>query len=211
MDWSTIIPTLAVALGASFTSGINVYATIAVLGLMHRYVDAFTLPGDLQVLGSHWIIWPAAFMYTIEFFADKIPAVDSAWDTIHTFIRVPAGAVIAAASLGDVPVAMELGAALIGGTLAFGSHTTKATTRLAAHSTGTSPVASPAASIVEDVAVVGLLGLVAANPVLSLFVLAGLLILAYFTLRMFWSLARKAIKAMTSWGGSKSDPAPVIP
>lgn len=200
MDLEMIVPTIALALGASFTSGINLYATVAVLGLLHRYIDSFALPADLQVLGSHWVIWPAVALYAIEFIADKVPAVDSAWDTVHTFIRVPAGAVIAAAALGDVPFSIQVSAGLVGGTLALGSHAAKATTRLAAHATGTSPAVSPAASAVEDVAVVSLIALIAANPVLSLFVLAVLIIGCYFVLRVFYKLARRAFRALMGLG-----------
>lgn len=196
MEPTTLISTLALALGASFTSGINVYATVAVLGLMHRYVDGFTLPGTLDALGSFWVIIPALVMYLIEFTADKVPAVDTAWDTIHTFIRVPAGAVIAAAAFGDVPMEIQMGAALIGGSLAMGAHTTKATTRLAAHSTGTSPVVSPVVSVIEDVAVVTVVAFIAANPIVSLLLLAVLLIVSYYILKVFWSLAKKAFRAV---------------
>src|SRR5690606_22577884 len=96
-----IVAQLALALGASWCAGINLYATIAVLGLMAHYVPGFNLPPDLAILASPWVIVPACLMYCVEFFADKVPAVDSAWDTIHTFIRVPAGAAMAAAALGE--------------------------------------------------------------------------------------------------------------
>lgn len=203
MDLTTIISTLAVALGASFTSGINLYATVAVLGILHRYVEGFTLPGDLEVLASHWVIWPALFMYTIEFVADKVPAVDSVWDAIHTFIRVPAGAIIAAAALGDVPGEFQVMAGLVGGTLALGSHVTKATVRLAAHSTGTSPIVSPVVSTAEDIGVVGLVALAALHPVISMLVLVVFLIGCYYLMRTFWVLARKAFRGLM---GKKSQP-----
>ena len=130
MDYTQIFASLALMLGASWCSGINLYATVAVLGAMHRWADGFALPGEMGVLGNEWVIGVAAFMYTIEFVADKVPSVDSAWDTVHTFIRVPAGAALAGMSLGDVPLEVQLIAAMVGGGLAFGAHTTKATTRL---------------------------------------------------------------------------------
>jgi hypothetical protein len=196
MDVTMLFSTLALTLGAAWCSGINLYATVAVLGLMHRYVDGFTLPGDMAVLGNEWVILSAGLLYCVEFVADKVPAVDSAWDTIHTFIRVPAGAALAAMALGDVPLEVQVVAGLVGGTLALGSHTTKATTRLAAHGTGTSPVLSPVLSVAEDVVVVGTIGLVAANPILSLFLLGVMLVIAYYVLKMFWSVARKAFRAL---------------
>src|ERR1041384_5444621 len=89
------ISTLAVSLGASWVSGINLYATVATLGLLSRFAH-LRLPGELDVVTNWWVIGVALGLYTIEFFADKIPYVDSTWDVIHTFIRIPAGAVLAA-------------------------------------------------------------------------------------------------------------------
>ncbi len=196
MNAMTVLSTLALTLGASWCAGINLYATVAVLGLLHRYVDGFQLPGDMSVLASDWVLWPAIGLYLVEFVADKVPAIDSAWDSVHTFIRIPAGAVLAAMAIGDVPLEVQVCAALVGGTLAFGSHATKATTRLAAHSTGTSPIVSPVVSVIEDVLVVGTMSLVAAHPVVTLFLVAVMLIVSYLLLRTFWRLARKAVGAM---------------
>lgn len=199
MDALAIVSTLAVALGASWTAGINLYATVGVLGLLHRFT-AFDLPGDLQVLGHPAVIGVAVVLYCVEFVADKVPAVDSAWDTIHTFIRVPAGAVIAAMALGDVPTEIQLCAALLGGTLAFGSHATKATTRLATHATGTSPILGPVLSVGEDVLVIGGMALIAANPVLALLVFTVLIIGMFFLLRACWRLTRRVIASLGSLG-----------
>lgn len=196
MTGTGLITSLALTLGVGFCSGINLYATVAVLGLMHRYVDGFQLPGDMAVLSSNWVVWPALLMYVIEFIADKVPAVDTAWDGFHTFIRVPAGAVLAAMALGDVPLEVQVFAGLIGGTLAMGTHLTKAGTRLAAHATGTSPIVSPIVSVAEDVLVVGTISLVATHPVLSLFLLAGLIIATYFLLKTVWTLARRTLQAI---------------
>lgn len=195
MDAAQIFATLALTLGASWCAGINLYATVAVLGLLHRYTG-FNLPDHMGVLGSDWVLWPAIGLYVIEFVADKVPAIDSAWDTVHTFIRIPAGAVLAAMAIGDVPVEFQVLAGLIGGGLAFGSHATKATTRLAAHSTGTSPLLSPVLSVVEDVLVVGTVGLIASHPIIALLLLSVMLIVAYFIMRMFWRLARGVFRSM---------------
>jgi hypothetical protein len=189
--YESVVAQLALAMGASWCAGINLYATIAVLGLMSQYIPGFHLPHGLEVLGSPWVILPAIFMYCVEFFADKIPAVDSAWDAIHTFIRVPAGAALAAAAFGNVPPEVQVGAALIGGTLALGSHTAKATTRLAAHSTGTSPLVSPAVSLVEDGLVIGTVGLLAAHPMLSLSATVLMIGLASMLLYFFAGLVKK--------------------
>ena len=148
---------IAVAMGASFCAGINLYATVATLGLMHNYVDGFQLPNELAVLGSHWVIWPAVIMYVIEFVADKIPGLDHVWDAIHTFIRIPAGAVLAAKAFGDIPGSMETLAMILGGGLALSSHGAKATLRYALNSethTGVpAELASPLASVLEDLLV----------------------------------------------------------
>lgn len=192
-----VVGQLALALGASWCAGLNLYATVAVLGLMVHFVPGFQLPPDLQVLASPWVIGPALLMYVIEFFADKIPAIDSAWDTVHTFIRVPAGAALAAAALGDVPPEVQIGAALLGGTLALGSHTAKATTRVAAHGTGTSALVSPAASVVEDGLVIATVGLIAANPWLALGLTAMMVIGAGFLLYFLWNLTRRVFRALT--------------
>lgn len=190
-----IVATIALTMGASFAAGINLYATIFVLGAMARWTG-FELPPGLEVLASDLVMWPALLMYSIEFVADKVPAVDSAWDSIHAFIRIPAGAVLAAGAMGEVPLELTVLGGMVGGALATTSFATKATTRLAGHSTGTSPVVSPVASVAEDVAVIGLLAFVAANPVLSLLILAVMLIAAYFILRTFWKIASAVFKAI---------------
>src|SRR5919106_4947646 len=97
---ASLISTIAIAMGASWVSGINLYATVATLGLLGRFAQ-LQLPGELQVLTNWWVIGVAIVLYLIEFFADKIPIVDSTWDVIHTFIRIPAGAVLAASAFGD--------------------------------------------------------------------------------------------------------------
>ena len=194
--FDSVVSQLALAFGASWCAGINLYATVAVLGLMSHYVPGFQLPPGLEVLGSPWVLLPAIFMYCVEFFADKIPAIDSGWDTIHTFIRVPAGAALAAAAFGNVPPEVQVGAALIGGTLALGSHTAKATTRLAAHTTGTSPLVSPTVSLVEDGLVIGTVGLLAAHPLLSLSATVLMIAVAGVLLYFFAGIVRKVWRGL---------------
>src|SRR5690242_18722472 len=122
------LSTLGVAMGSAWLSGINLYATAATLGLLQRF-GLVHLPGDLGVLASWWVIGVAAGMYVIEFVADKIPAVDSAWDVVHTFIRVPAGAVMAAAAFSQADPAVRVIALLMGGGVALSSHGAKAAVR----------------------------------------------------------------------------------
>lgn len=142
------ITTLAVSMGASWVSGINLYATVATLGLLGRFAD-LKLPGELEVLTSWWVIGVALFLFVIEFVADKIQFVDSAWDVIHTFIRIPAGAVLAATAFGDFDRSIQVIAALLGGGLALSSHGTKAATR-ALVNTSPEPFSNVVVSLAED-------------------------------------------------------------
>lgn len=146
MEWFS---TLSLALGTAWTSGINLYATVAVLGLLQR-IGATKLPGGLDVLDNWWIIGVAAFLYAVEFFADKIPYVDTVWDAVHTFVRVPAGAVVAYAATNQMDAGVSTVAALLGGGLAFSSHGTKAAVRAGAN-LSPEPVSNWILSIVEDV------------------------------------------------------------
>jgi len=125
----SILSTLAFAMGSAWVSGLNLYAAVATLGLLSRFAH-LQLPGDLSLLTNWWVIGVALALYLIEFIADKIPVVDSAWDAIHTFIRVPAGAALAAASFGDYDKGFQLVAFLLGGGLALSSHGTKAAARM---------------------------------------------------------------------------------
>jgi hypothetical protein len=143
------LPTLSLALGTAWTSGINLYATVSVLGLLQKF-GATKLPGGLDVLDNWWIIGVAAFLYLIEFVADKIPYVDSVWDVVHTFIRVPAGAIVAYAATSQMDESVGVIATLLGGGLAFSSHGTKAALRAGAN-LSPEPVSNWVLSIAEDV------------------------------------------------------------
>ena len=123
-----LISTLAIAMGAGWVSGINLYAAVATLGLLGRFAN-LKLPGELDILTSWWIIGLAGALYLIEFVADKVPYVDNVWDAIHTFIRVPAGAVLAATAFGDFDRGVQVAAFLLGGGLALSAHGTKASAR----------------------------------------------------------------------------------
>ena len=146
MEWFS---TLSLALGTAWTSGINLYATVTVLGLLQKF-GATKLPGGLDALDNWWIIGVAGGLYLIEFFADKIPYVDSVWDVVHTFIRVPAGAIVAYAATNQLDNSIYVPAALVGGGLAFSSHGTKAALRVGANMSP-EPVSNWLLSLVEDV------------------------------------------------------------
>ena len=170
MDWLT---TLTTALGSAWLSGINLYATVATLGLLQR-LGLARLPGDLDVLAHGWIIGLALALYVIEFVADKIPVVDSVWDAVHTFVRVPAGAVLAASAFADFDPLVRVAALLVGGGLALGSHGGKAVTRVAVNTMA--PGAGAAVSVAEDAVAVGSAALMTFFPLLFLGLLALALI-----------------------------------
>jgi len=158
----SLFTTIALAIGSSWISGINLYITVATLGLLGRFAG-LQLPGELSILTNWWIIGIALFLFLVESIADKIPIVDTAWDAVHTFIRVPAGAVLAATAFGDFNTGVQVVAFLLGGGLALSSHGTKAATR-AAINTSPEPVTNIAASVVEDIFAVGSLLLAAFHP-----------------------------------------------
>jgi Domain of unknown function (DUF4126) len=170
MDWLT---TLTTALGSAWLSGINLYATVATLGLLQHFGLA-RLPGDLGVLSHPWIIGLALALYVVEFVADKIPVVDSVWDAVHTFVRVPAGAVLAASAFADFDPPVRVAALLVGGGLALGSHGSKAVTRVAVNATA--PGAGSIVSAAEDAVAVGFTALMTFFPLVFLVLLALVLI-----------------------------------
>ena len=157
-------------MGASWVSGINLYACVGTLGLLGRFAN-LQLPGELQVLTSWWVIGVAVTLYLIEFVADKVPWIDSTWDVIHTFIRIPAGAVLAAGAFGDFDRGIQVIALLLGGGLALSSHGTKAATRLALN-TSPEPVSNSVASIIEDIIAVVSIVISVFVPVL-IFIIVG--------------------------------------
>lgn len=174
-----LIEVLGVAFGAAWTSGVNLYATVAVLGLLQRYGLVAHLPGGLDALDSWWIIGVALFLYGIEFIADKIPYVDSIWDAVHTFIRVPAGAILAVAATTELNSTVQTVALLVGGGLALSTHGTKATLRAAAN-TSPEPVTNWTLSILEDALAIGAIILAVFHPAMILVVIfIFLLVLAW--------------------------------
>lgn len=146
MEWFS---TLSLALGSAWTSGINLYATVTILGLLQKF-NLTHLPGGLDALDNWWIIGVAGTLYLIEFFADKIPYLDSVWDVVHTFIRVPAGAIVAYSATNQTDASVHVIATLLGGGLAFSSHGTKAAVRMGAN-LSPEPVSNWILSIVEDI------------------------------------------------------------
>jgi len=184
MEWFS---TLSLALGSAWTSGINLYATVTLLGLLQKFNFA-KLPGGLDVLDNWWIIGVAGGLYLVEFFADKIPFLDSVWDVIHTFIRVPAGVIVAYAATDHLSPSIYIPAALLGGGFAFSSHGTKAAARVAAN-LSPEPFSNWILSIVEDIIAFGGTLLAVFAPV----VIA--IILVVFAFFFFWFFP-KVIRAV---------------
>jgi hypothetical protein len=176
------ISTLAISMGASWVAGINLYAAVATLGLLGRFAD-LKLPGELDVVTNWWVIGVALFLFVIEFVADKIQLVDSAWDIIHTFIRIPAGAVLAATAFGDFDRRVQVIALLLGGGLALSSHGTKAAAR-ALINTSPEPVSNIVVSLAEDILAVVTIVLAIFLPLVVFFMIAAGLVFS------FWLLPR---------------------
>ena len=188
------VETLGLALGAGFSSGLNLYATIATLGLLQRF-GVIHLPPALQVLSHPWVIGIAAALYVIEFFADKIPFVDTAWDAVHTLIRPPAAALLAYASAGAAAPEWRWGAALLAGGVALTSHGTKASVRAAANMSP-EPFSNWTLSFGEDVLAVWLTWMAAAHPTAAIVVVILLTALAAFLLFHLFRFLRRALQRL---------------
>tara|TARA_R110002110_G_scaffold260260_1_gene475915 strand:+ start:102223 stop:102915 length:693 start_codon:yes stop_codon:yes gene_type:complete len=204
------VETIALTMGVAWASGINLYAAILTLGVMSA-TGNIDLPPDLEILSNPMVIGAAGLMFFIEFFVDKVPGADSAWDTLQTFIRIPAGAILAAGAVGDVGAGAELAAVIAGGSLAGASHFTKAGTRLAIN-TSPEPVTNWTASILEDLAVIGGLWVALNHPIVFL------ILLGLFILLMIWLLPKifRAIRAVyrklrSIFGGAPPEPAAETP
>jgi hypothetical protein len=193
MDW---FATISLALGSAWTSGINLYATVTVLGLLQKF-GATQLPMGLTVLDNWGVIGVGGFLFLVEFFADKIPYVDSVWDVIHTFIRVPAGAVVAYAATNQLDPSVSVIATLLGGGLALSSHGTKAALRATAN-LSPEPFSNWILSLVEDVIAIGGTVIAVIAPILIL------IILAIFFIFFIW-LVPKVFRAIRRlWNATKA-------
>jgi hypothetical protein len=179
------LQTLGFALGTSFASGLNLYATIAAAGIFHR-TGLITLPGPLTVLADPIVLALAAVLFLVEFVADKIPLVDTVWDSLHTFIRPPAAAILAYGAFTGVPDAWQLAAALLAGGVALSSHSAKATTRAAVNASP-EPASNWFLSFAEDGLAVFLVWMAAEHPIITAVVVVVLVVLAAL---LVWKLFR---------------------
>jgi len=198
-----ISTTLALSMGVAWASGINLYAALVTLGLM-SYTGNFDLPPDLAILANPLVIGAAGLMYAVEFFADKIPGVDTAWDSIHTFIRIPAGAMLAAGAVGDLNPALEIAALIVGGGLATSTHATKAGSRVMIN-TSPEPFTNWAASIGEDIAVIGGIWLALTHPILFLVFLVIFIGIMIWLLPKIWRGIKKVFQFFINLFGGNTE------
>jgi uncharacterized protein DUF4126 len=186
---SDVLAAIAIALGAGWASGLNAYAAVLVLGAAQQ-LGLVTLPHDLQVLASPWVMGVAALLFALNFLADKIPYVDSINDMLQTFVRVPAGALLAYGAAGGLSPEVAVIAGLLGGTLAAGTHVAKTGTRALINSSP-EPFTNIAASFAEDASVIGGLALAIAHPI------TFLCLLAVFVALLIWLLPKLVRLALT--------------
>lgn len=182
--YQQLIATIALTMGTAWAAGINLYATIGVLGFL-GLTGNIVLPEQLQILQNPLVIGAAALMYGVEFFADKTPGVDTGWDTIHTFIRIPAGVMLAAGAVGEVNPAVAITAGILGGTISATSHTLKAGSRVLIN-TSPEPFSNWTASLLEDVAVFAGLWAALFHPLIFLGLFCLFLLLAVWLLPKIW-------------------------
>ncbi len=190
-------------MGVAWASGINLYAAIFVLGWMGS-TGSMDLPPDLEILSNPLVMGAAALMYCVEFFADKVPGVDTAWDALHTFVRIPAGAMLAAGAISPLGPGAELAGLILGGALTAGTHATKAGSRVLIN-TSPEPFTNWTASVGEDIAVVAGLWAALNHPVLFVVVLVLLIALMIWLLPRIWrGIVAVVRKIANFFSGNKS-------
>jgi hypothetical protein len=188
------IETLSLVLGAGFSSGLNLYATIATLGLLERF-GVIHLPPQLQILAHPIVLGVAGVLYVMEFLADKVPYVDSVWQAVHTFIRPPAAALLAFSATAAAPEAWRWGAALLAGGIALTSHGTKASARAAANMSP-EPLSNWALSFGEDVLAVWLTWFATAHPVVAIIVVSVLVVISLYLLYHLFHFLRRTLRKL---------------
>ncbi len=188
------LASLATAAGLGWASGVRLYAVVFFLGLL-QFFGIYTLPADLQTLGNPWVMGASGFMFLVEFLADKIPGFDSVWDAAHTFVRIPAGALLAAAAVAGGDADLGVAAALLGGAVAAGSHVTKASTR-ALINTSPEPLSNWTASFSEDALSLGAVWMALVYPLLLLALLVVFFILAIWLLPKIWRGLKRVLASI---------------
>jgi hypothetical protein len=195
---------IALSMGMAWASGINLYAALLTLGVL-AHTGNLVLPEPLQVVASPLVIGAAAVMYVVEFFADKVPGVDTGWDVVQSFVRIPGGAILAAAAVGDLSPAAELAAGILGGGLAATTHATKAGMRVMINASP-EPVSNWSASITEDVAVIGGVWAALNHPYVFLGLLAVFVLLMAWLLPRIWRGIQAVVSKLASLFGKPAEP-----
>jgi len=193
----SIFDQLGVALGLASLAGVNLYLTVLVTGLAIRFgwIDLAAAHDSLAVLGNGWVLGIAGTLFVIEFFADKVPWVDSSWDALHTLIRPVGGTLLALGALGDMNPALLTIGALVGGGAALTTHAAKAGTRVLVNMSP-EPFSNSVASVAEDGLVLGGLGLIAGAPVVAFFVFVAVMIVAVIIVRKTWGGVRRVWRGL---------------
>jgi len=183
---------LALMLAASFAAGLNVYATVATLGLLARF-DLLQLPASLAMMDNWWVIGAGGLMFVVEFFADKVPAFDMIWNALHTFVRVPAAAVMAYAAAAPFSGSEQILSAVVGGSVAMAAHGGKMAAR-AAVTPSPEPVSNIGLSLLEDALAVGLVWFAVNHPYIAAGMALGLVVLAVLLVRWVWKALRNLFR-----------------
>lgn len=205
-EFEQIVSLISLSMGVAWASGLNLYAALLVLGIGGA-TGNIDLPPALEVLQDPMVIMAAGAMYAVEFFVDKTPGADTAWDSLHTFVRIPAGAMLAAGSVGDVTPALQVAAGILGGSLTSVTHAAKASSRVLIN-TSPEPFTNWGASLGEDVAVFAGLWAALNHPVLFLVLLVLFILLLIWMLPKLWRGAMLVLRKVGQWLGliDKGDP-----
>lgn len=198
-EFDQVVTLISLSMGVAWASGLNLYAAILVLGIGGS-TGNIELPPALQMLQDPMVIMAAGLMYAVEFFIDKTPGADTAWDSLHTFIRIPAGAMLAAGSVGDVTPALQVAAGILGGSLTSVTHAAKASSRVLIN-TSPEPFSNWTASVMEDVAVFAGLWTALNHPVLFMVLLVLFILLLIWMLPKLWRGAMMVLRKLGEWLG----------
>ncbi len=202
--YQQLITTIALTMGTAWAAGINLYATIAVLGFL-GFTGNVVLPEQLLILQDPMVVAAAALMYMVEFFVDKTPGVDSGWDAIHSFIRIPAGVLLAAGAVGEVNPSMVIVAGILGGSVSATAHTIKAGSRVLIN-TSPEPFSNWTASVLEDVTVIGGLWMALHYPLAFLVFFVAFLLTAIWILPKIWTGVKTVFQSLLNLISRKTPP-----
>jgi len=199
-----LVTVISLSMGMAWASGINLYAALLTLGVLAN-TGNIVLPEELQVVANPLVMVSAGVMYVVEFFADKIPGVDTVWDALQSFVRIPGGAILAAAAIGDVTPAAQISAAILGGGLSAATHATKAGSRVMIN-TSPEPVSNWGASLGEDVAVIAGVWAALNHPYVFVSLLLVFIVLMVWLLPRLWRGVVMVIGKLTTLFGRITKP-----